>query len=142
MAARRGAGPRGLFIRYKPSTDIHQALGLEGSPVVQGATPEASTEAFENYVLETLMSSGLLDKETHSVKSAHGTYIPNIFHHLSNQTYYDLVVCIKDLFPESDRWVEALPGPLGGVFEMHVNTRLGAVEIGPKSISHGPFKQP
>ena len=61
---------------------------------------------------------------------------PQHFHRLPERS---LLLWVKQLFPSTDPWVQALPGSLGIVFEVRSG---GSVQIIPQLILHGPFKYP
>ena len=50
----------------------------------------------------------------------------------------NLILWMKALFPPTDPWVQALPGPLATVFEV----RGGMVEMVAQVFIHGPFRYP
>ena len=50
----------------------------------------------------------------------------------------NLILRMKALFPPTDPWVQALPGPLATVFEV----RGGMVEMVAQVFIHGPFRYP
>ena len=133
----------GSVIVYKHTELIHRALGLPGSPVPQGPTPQASSDAFQSYVYGQLVS-GVPDRGVNCVEDAQSTvgttveYFHYLFHRLSERTFLNLLQQLKQLFPPTDTWVQALPGPLGIVFEV----RGGTVRIIPQMILHGPLKYP
>ena len=121
----------GLVIVYKHTELIHRALGLPGSPVPQGPMPQASGQ----------LVSGVPDRGVNCVEDAQSTvgttveYFHYMFHRLSERTFLNLLQQLKQLFPPTDPWVQALPGPLGIVFEVRGDT----VRIIPQMI---PFKYP
>ena len=133
----------GLIILYKDSAIIHHALELQGAPVLQGPNPQASGEAFKAYVYNQLVS-GVPDKLVNCVEDAHNTsgplveYFPCLFHRLPGKTFMNLILRMKALFPPTDPWVQALPGPLATVFEV----RGGMVEMVAQVFIHGPFRYP
>ena len=57
----------GFIIVYKHTEVIHSALGLSGSPVPQGPTPQASSDAFQSYVYGQLVS-GVPDRGMNCVE--------------------------------------------------------------------------
>ena len=109
----------------------------------QSQTPQASSDSFQSYVYGQLVS-GVPDKLVNCVEDAQSTvgtsveYFHNIFHRLPERTFLSLLLRVKQLFPSTDPWVQALPGSLGTVFEV----RGGTVQIVPQVILHGPFKYP
>ena len=119
---------------------IHRALGLPGSPVPQAQTPPQSSDS---YVYGQLVS-GVPDKLVNCVEDAQSTmgtsveYFPYVFHRLPERTFLNLLLRLKQLLVSTDPWVQALPAPLGTVFEVHG----GAVRVIPQVILHGPFKYP
>ena len=128
------------IVLYKDSAIIHHALGLQGAPVLQCPNPQASGEA---YVYKQLVS-GVPDKLVNCVEDAHNTsgplveYFPGLFHRLPGKTFMNLILRMKALFPPTDPWVQALPGPLATVFEV----RGGMVEMVAQVFIHGPFRYP
>ena len=62
----------GLVIVYKHTELIHRALGLPGSPVPQGPTPQASSDTFHSYVYGQLVS-GVPDRGVNCVEDAQST---------------------------------------------------------------------
>ena len=130
----------GLLIVYKHAEVIHRALGLPGSPVPQAQTPPHSSDSFQSYVYGQLVS-GVPDKLVNCVEDAQstiGTSVEYFPYRLSERTFLNLLLRLKQLFASTDPWVQALPAPLGTVFEV----RGGTVQVIPQVILHGPFKYP
>ena len=145
---RQGEDGPALAIIYKEENNLfHSALLLTGSPVPPGPTEAASREAFEKHV-DRIITGGLDRRmnlvENSSLTRAEGTttYFKNMYHSLDRKAYLATVRRLKEEFPASDPWVQALPGPLGVLMKVRGGTGYGAVEVVPEVIAAGPFKYP
>ena len=62
----------GLIIVYAHDQVIHDALGQPGAPIAQGATPSESSEAFQEYIFQTILGTPVSLDENCVVKSTLG----------------------------------------------------------------------
>ena len=123
-----------LLVFYFSSREVHDALRLQGTPVRQEAQQVESLRAFERHVHRVIAGGmetpkNLVENVSQTRVEGATSYFRNVYHRLSRKSYLAAVQRLKEEFPPSDPWVQALPGPLGVVMEVRGGTGFGAVEV-------------
>ena len=135
-----------LFIVYNDES-VHDSLALPNSPVVQRGTVAASSAAFQRYVYDVLLTTGveesancLRDMST----AGRGTYFPFVVHRLQQDQYRNVLDKLLHHFvlagtPVS-AWSQAVPAPLGKLFKVTGGTGLGAAYVSQEMVFAGVFR--
>ena len=135
-----------LFIVYNDES-VHDSLALPNSPVVQRGTVAASSAAFQQYVYDVILTTGveesancLRDMST----AGRGTYSPFVVHRLQQDQYRNVLDKLLHHFvlagtPVST-WSQAVPAPLGKLFKVTGGTGLGAAYISQELMYAGVFR--
>ena len=108
-----------LFIIYNDEA-VHESLGRPNAPVQQQGTVAASSAAFQRYVYDVLITTGMEENENcvqDMTAKGRGTYFPFVLHRLQQDQYRAALDKLLDHFvlagtPVS-AWSQAVPAPLG-----------------------------
>ena len=126
---------------------MHQSLRRPNAPVQQQGTVAASSAAFQRYVYDVLLTTGMEENENcvrDMTATGRGTFFPFVLHRLREDQYRSALDKLLDHFvlagtPVS-AWSQAVPAPLGKLFKVTGGTGLGEAFVTQELVFAGVFR--
>ena len=136
----------GLIILYEHDQLLHDALGLLGAPVVQGATPAASAKALKEFVYQTVLGTPI-DVEYNCLNKTTAGGVPEVFpmlfQSLTHTQYLRVIAHLTRAFITSRtataQWSLALGHGLGRLIKV-TGGGTGGVYYSRVTVDEGIFR--